>query len=213
MFCPQGLRMNLSQYQDNPSLETGTTFSAGTLGRRSGKDNTRTTGGIAPKAILMVWRHVRSNGHYHYVEAILVLDWMAPASSWQRRQGRWGTCQDCEKRWTLRGRLPRRRGWDLNRTWCHPIKLHIWDNSDLCVDMFIIEERRRKMTTSANCPNVSHEKWVFSEEGQLGRSHVRVGKVRRRRRHVCAIFQACCACVLPVDTQVLYLHFAVKIHI
>ena len=57
---PERLRMNLSQYQDNPSLETGTTFSAGTLGRRSGKDNTRTTGGIAPKAILMVWGHVRS---------------------------------------------------------------------------------------------------------------------------------------------------------
>ena len=110
-----------------------TTFSAGTLGRRSGKDNTKTTGGIAPKAILMVWRHVRSNGHYHYVEAILVLDWMAPASSWQRRQGRWGTCQDCEKRWTLRGRLPRRRGWDLNRTWCHPNIRCIFQKIQICV--------------------------------------------------------------------------------
>ena len=133
MFCPQGLRMNLSQYQDNPSLETGTTFSAGTLGRRSGKDNTRTTGGIAPKAMLIVWGHVRSNGHYHYMEAILVLDWMAPASSWQRRQGRWGTCQDCEKRWTLRGRLPRRRGWDLNRTWCHHNIRCIVEKIQICV--------------------------------------------------------------------------------
>ena len=130
---PERLRMNLSQYQDNPSLETGTTFSAGTLGRRSGKDNTRTTGGIAPKAILMVWGHVRSNGHYHFMEAILVLDWMAPASPWQRRQGRWGTCQGCEKRWTLRGRLPRRRGWDLNRTLCHPNIRCIFETIQICV--------------------------------------------------------------------------------
>ena len=28
-----------------------------------------------------------------------------------------------------------------------------------------------------------------------------VGKTRGRRRHVCAIFQACCAIFLPVDTQ------------
>ena len=77
--------------------------------------------------------HVRSNGHYHYKEAILVLDWMAPASPWQRRQGRWGTCQDCEKRWTLRGRLPRRRGWNLNRTWCHPNIWCIFETIQICV--------------------------------------------------------------------------------
>ena len=126
----------------------------------------------------MVWGHVGSNGHYHYMEAILVLDWMAPASPWQRRQGRWGTCQGCVKHWTLRERLPRRRGWDLNRTWCHPNKVHIWDNSNLCVDMFImmkclciclsVAEKRRKMIPSSNCPNVSHEKWLLSQEGQLG---------------------------------------------
>ena len=29
----------------------------------------------------------------------------------------------------------------------------------------------------------------------------------RRRRYVCAIFQACCAIFLPVDTQVLFFAF------
>ena len=39
-----------------------------------------------------------------------------------------------------------------------------------------------------------------------------VGKTRRLRRHVCAIFQACCAIV--AKTQALFsLHFAVKIDI
>ena len=38
-----------------------------------------------------------------------------------------------------------------------------------------------------------------------------VGKTRRRCRHVCAIFQACCAIFMPVDTQVLFFHFAVKL--
>ena len=42
----------------------------------------------------------------------------------------------------------------------------------------------------------------------------KVGKTWRRRSHVCAIFQACCAIFLPVDTQVLYfLYFAVEIDI
>ena len=40
-----------------------------------------------------------------------------------------------------------------------------------------------------------------------------VGKTGRRRRHICSIFQACCAIFLPVDTQVLlFLHFAGKIY-
>ena len=41
-----------------------------------------------------------------------------------------------------------------------------------------------------------------------------VGKMRRRHKHVCAIFQPCCAILLPVDTQVLFfLHLAVKIYL
>ena len=40
------------------------------------------------------------------------------------------------------------------------------------------------------------------------------GKTCRTRRHVCAIFQACCAIFLPVNTHVLFfLHFAVKFDI
>ena len=41
-----------------------------------------------------------------------------------------------------------------------------------------------------------------------------VWKTHRRRSHVCAIFQACCAIFLPVDTiSIFFLHFAVKIYI
>ena len=175
-FLPPGcLRMNLSQYQDNPSLETGTTFSAGTLGRRSGKDNTRTTGGIAPKAILMVWGHVRSNGHYHYGGHLGI--------------GLNGTCQSMTAPTRTVRNMPRlRETLNIERKIAEEeglrfkqnimssqYKVHIWDHSDLCVDMFImmrcvfvcLSRKTRKMITSLNCPNVSHEKWVLSQEGQL----------------------------------------------
>ena len=49
---------------------------------------------------------------------------------------------------------------------------------------------------------------------QIYHTYVIVGKTCRQRKHVCAIFQACCAIVLPVDTWVLFfLHFTVKFHI
>ena len=40
-----------------------------------------------------------------------------------------------------------------------------------------------------------------------------VGKTRRRRRHVCAIFQAFCAIFASGHASIVVLHFAVKIDI